>query len=149
MDLVEKSQTEHVMPTNKLGMSQQLHLQSFHLRNVHDLLNYIVIIIIIISSKKKKKIIIKERTCQIKSKAKLNISNAENIFKTIMGNKNSKPRNNNILKNKNTWVFGRGVWVMLFECFWYTWVKKCMEMCVNVFEMLKKLLKIGYQMAQC
>ena len=42
-------------------------------------------------------------------------------------------------------MFGGGVWVILFKCFWYTcrW-KKCMKMCVSVFKMLKRLLEMPF-----
>ena len=42
-------------------------------------------------------------------------------------------------------MFGGGVWVILFECFWYTcrW-KKCMKKCVSVFKMLKSLLEMPF-----
>ena len=33
------------------------------------------------------------------------------------------------------------VWVFLI----YVWVKKCVEMCVSVFKILKRLLKMTYQ----
>ena len=38
-------------------------------------------------------------------------------------------------------MFGRRVWVFLI----YIWMKKCVEIRISVFKMLKRLLKMGYQ----